>query len=202
MTLFIIIITTVVSILAFSQADIFERLKFNPWLIKNSRQWYRFFTYGLLHADWIHLLINMMVLYSFGDNVEQAFRLYFGPKATVYYLALYIGALAISVIASYQKQKENYSYNAVGASGAVSAVVFSSIILFPWGKIFLFLIPFPIPAPIFGILYLIYSAWMARKAQDNIGHDAHFWGAVFGIVFTIALKPVLFLYFLSNLTHM
>ncbi len=104
-----------------------------------------------------------------------------------------------SVLFDYGKHKHDPAYNAVGASGAVSAVVFASIILYPGGGIYLFFIPVEIPSPVFGILYLIYSAYMARRGRDNIGHHAHFWGAIYGVVFTIALKPVLFLYFIDEL---
>ena len=99
-----------------------------------------------------------------------------------------------------EKNKNDVFYNAVGASGAVAAVVFSSIILYPTGKIFLFLIPVPIPAPIFGVLYVGYEYYMAKRSNDNIGHDAHLWGALFGVIFTIALKPGLINIFLRQIS--
>ena len=107
----------------------------------------------------------------------------------------------LSVLPSFGKHKDDPAYNAVGASGAVSAVVFASILFVPLGKIYLFFVPIGIPAFIFGGLYLIYSAYMAKRAKDNIGHDAHFWGALFGIVFTIALKPKIFLYFIDQIAR-
>jgi membrane associated rhomboid family serine protease len=113
---------------------------------------------------------------------------------------LYIGGAALSTLPSYGKHKDDYSYTAVGASGAVSAVVFASIIFDPWSKLIIFPIPIGIPAILFGFLYLIYSWYMGKKNIDNVGHDAHFWGAVFGFVFTIILKPALFGHLLSILT--
>lgn len=196
-----ILITCAISIPAFSNHELFSKLRFNPFIIRETRQWYRFFTYGVLHADWTHLLINMFVLYSFGTNVELMMNVVFGVKGNLYYVLLYVGGIFLSVVPSFEKHKNDSWYNAVGASGAVSAIVFSSIIFAPNSKIYLFLIPFPIPAAVFGLLYLVYSAYMSRRASDNIGHDAHFWGAVFGVLFTIALKPSLFLEFVQQLSN-
>jgi membrane associated rhomboid family serine protease len=201
-TWLIIAATAIVSFSAFNNNDLFSRLRFNPYIIRERKQWYRFLSYGLLHADWMHLIINMFVLYSFGVQVELFMVYFFGTKGMLYFALLYIGALAMSVIPSYEKQKHNIYYNAVGASGAVSAILFSSIIFYPDSKIIFMFMPFPIPAVLFGAIYLIYSAVMAKKATDNIGHDAHFWGAIFGILFTIALKPALFQIFLNRLSGM
>ncbi|MCK9613135.1 MAG: rhomboid family intramembrane serine protease [Bacteroidales bacterium] len=198
MILIIIAITSVVSIIAMQNHEWFYRLRFNPYLALTSKQWYRFITYGLIHAGWMHLLINMFVLYSFGDVVLQYYVYLFEAKGYYYFALLYVGAIMISVLPSFGKHKNNPYYNAVGASGAVSAVVFASILFAPMGKIYLFFIPFGIPAFIFGVLYLIYSAVMAKRGKDNIGHDAHFWGAVFGIIFTIILKPAIALYFFDQ----
>jgi membrane associated rhomboid family serine protease len=199
-TIVIILITVVVSVLAFSNRDLFRRLVFNAYDIKHFKNTYRFLSYALIHGDWIHLLVNMMVLYSFGRIVEQYYGYYFGLKGILYYLMLYIGGIALSTLPSYGKHKDDYSYTAVGASGAVSAVVFASIVFDPLNKIYIFLIPIGIPAIIFGGLYLVYSWYMGKKNIDNIGHDAHFWGAVFGFVFTILLKPVLLVQLFSILT--
>jgi len=197
----IIIITCAVSIPAFSNGVLFSNLKFNPYIIKETRQWHRFFTYGVLHADWTHLIVNMFVLYSFGEQVEFMMRYYFGAKGLLYFVLLYVGAIFLSVVPSFEKHKNDSWYNAVGASGAVSAVLFSSIFLLPGSKIMLLFFPVPMPAPVFGILYLFFSAYMARKGTDNIGHDVHLWGALFGSVFTIAIKPELFMIFINQLQH-
>jgi membrane associated rhomboid family serine protease len=200
-TWIIIIFTAGTSLIAFNRDELFNRWKFNPYQALHARQWYRFFTYGLLHADWFHLIINMFVLYSFGEQVEFFMKYYFGSQGKLFYVLLYIGGICLSVIPSFFKHKQHEWYNAVGASGAVSAVVFSSIIFWPSSKIALLFLPIPIPASIFGILYLIFSAYMARRAKDNIGHDAHFWGALFGALFTIVLKPALALTFYHQLLH-
>jgi membrane associated rhomboid family serine protease len=199
LTYIIIFLTVAISAYAMTSEEWFAKLRFNAYDVKHSNQWYRFFTYGFLHAGFVHLFINMLVLYSFGTIVESYFHIYFPAKAGFYFIMLYVGGLILSIIPSYGKHKNDVFYNAVGASGAVSAVVFSSIILYPTGKIFLFLIPVPIPAPVFGVLYVGYEYYMAKRSNDNIGHDAHLWGAIFGLIFTIALKPGLIGMFLQQI---
>jgi membrane associated rhomboid family serine protease len=198
-TYLIIGITFLVSFIALGTPEVFDRLKFNAYDARHSNHWYRFFTYGFVHAGWIHLFINMVVLYSFGGIVEKIFSQYFPDKYILYYLLLYIGGLILSILPAFARHKNDVFYNSVGASGAVSAVIFSSIILYPAGKIFLFFIPIGIPAPLFGLIYIAYEAYMSRRAKDNIGHDAHFWGAIYGLVFTIALRPSLVIYFLEQI---
>jgi membrane associated rhomboid family serine protease len=201
MTYIIIAITVLVSILAFSNNRLFGRLTYVPFSIKHNHEGYRFFSYALVHADFIHLFVNMFVLYSFGNVVEYFYTGVFGLKGFLYFILLYLGGVVLSVTPSYGKHKDDPSYSAVGASGAVSAVVFASIIFNPMAPIGILFIPFSIPAVIFGVLYLIYSAYMTGKAVDNVGHDAHFWGAVFGIFFTIALKPTLAIHLYNNIVQ-
>ncbi|HKK11014.1 MAG TPA: rhomboid family intramembrane serine protease [Bacteroidales bacterium] len=196
----IIAVTVATSIAALSNRELNAKLQFNAYLIQHRREWYRFLSYGLIHADWVHLFINMFVFYSFGRIVITYYDHFFGLQGWLYYVLLYVGGLAFSVIADFGKHKENIYYNAVGASGAVSAVVFASIIFQPMGKIYLFFIPIGIPAFIFGILYLIFSAYMAKRSSDNIGHDAHFWGAVYGLIFTLALDFDLLSRFFDQIT--
>ena len=198
-TIIVIVVTILVSVIAMNSEELFARLRFNAYDVRHSNQWYRFFTYGFVHAGYIHLFINMIVLYSFGRIVESGFASWFAGKAGFYYILLYVGGLILSIIPAFGKHKNDVFYNAVGASGAISAVVFSSIILNPAGKIFFFFIPVPIPAPLFGILYLAYEYYMGKRGRDNIGHDAHFWGAIFGIIFTIALKPEIAVSFLRQI---
>lgn len=195
----IIAITVFVSISAFNNREWMGKMQFNAYLINHRKEWHRFLSYGLVHADFVHLFINMFVFYSFGSVVIQYFQQLFGMQGWLFFMLLYVGGLAFSTLFDFGRHKENFHYNAVGASGAVAAVVFASILLQPMGKIYLFLIPIGIPAFIFGILYLVFSAYMARRSQDNIGHDAHFWGAIFGFVFTILLKPELFLRFFDRI---
>ncbi len=200
-TLILLLITTGVSILAFQKEDLFAKLRFNAWLIHHRKQGYRFLSYGLIHADWIHLLINMFVLYSFGPFVEMAYRAVFGLKGIFYYILLYVGAIAFSTISSYAKHKDNQYYNAVGASGAISAIVFAAVIFNPLAPLGILFIPISIPAVLFAFLYLVYSAYMSKRGEDNIGHDAHFWGAIFGFAFTIALKPSLVAHMISEISQ-
>jgi membrane associated rhomboid family serine protease len=189
MNILIIAVTVIISVLAFSNPAWLERLKFNPYAIKHQNQSWRFVSYALVHAGWLHLLINMWVLYSFGSIVERTFRYHFGIKGIFYYLLFYVGGVLFSVLFDFGKYKDNVYYSAVGASGAVSAIVFSSILIYPLGSIYVFPIPFAIPGWLFGILYLVYTAYMQKKGTDNVGHSAHLWGAVFGILLTIALLP-------------
>jgi membrane associated rhomboid family serine protease len=188
-TIIIILITVVISVMAFSNADIFYKLKFNAYLINHNKQFHRFFTYGFIHADYMHLFVNMFVLFSFGTAVENGYESYFSARGPFYFLLLYVGGLCFSTLPSFSRHKDNDFYNAVGASGAVSAVLFSAIIMNPQMSIVFLFLPVPMPAWVFGILYLVYSAYMAKRGTDNVGHDAHFWGAVFGLAFTIALNP-------------
>lgn len=200
MTLLIIAITVVVSLLSFNNADLFHKLKFNAWLIREKNQAWRFLTYALVHAGWMHLFINMFVLYSFGRHIESGYTILFGhPKGLLYYGLLYVGGILFSTLFDFGQQKNNPYYDAVGASGAVAAVLFASILVSPTSSLFIFPIPFPIPAYLFGILYLVYSVYMGKQGKDNIGHYAHFFGAVFGIVFTLIQKPSLFQAFIRQI---
>jgi len=190
MTYAIIILTVLISIAAFNNEELFKRFRFNAWLIKEKKQSWRFFSYAVLHAGWMHLLVNMFVFFSFGRYVEQAFIQVFGVgQGLLYFVLLYVGGVVFSTLYDYNKQKANPYYDAVGASGAVAAVLFSSILLAPVNSLFIFPIPFPVPAWLFGLLYLVYSAYMGKKGADNIGHNAHFFGAIFGLLFTIAIHP-------------
>ncbi len=188
-TFAIIIATSIISYTAFSNNELFDKLKFNAYQIKHSGEKWRFLSYALVHSGWMHLIINMYVLYSFGGVVEEIFSAHFGVIGSLYYVLLYVGGVLFATIFDFGKHKDDMYYNAVGASGAVAAVVFSSILMYPSGSIFIFPIPFPLPSWVFGIAFLIYSAYMGKKGVDNIGHFAHFWGAIFGIVLTIILVP-------------
>jgi len=192
----IIILTVFVSYVCFQNSDTMSRLHFSPDRIKRHREYYRFLTYGFVHADWPHLIINMFVLYSFGSFVIEYSAMIF-KYPLLFFVGLYFGAIIMSTVFSYFKHRNNYAYVAVGASGAVSAVLFTSILFYPFGSIRMFFIPIDIPAWVFGLFYLIYSAVMARRGKDNIGHDAHFFGALYGLVFPILLEPRLLNYFIS-----
>ena len=193
----IIGVTAIVSVMSFSNRELFDKLKFNAYYIKHSKETWRFFSYGLVHGGWGHLLINMFVLWSFGDIVESFLSQSFGLKGELYFVLLYVAGIIFSTLIDFRNNKENIYYNAVGASGAVSAVVFASILIFPGGSIFVFPIPIPIPSWLFGVLYLAYSAYMAKRGTDNVGHTAHFWGALVGVVFMIIVAPQVFASFVG-----
>jgi membrane associated rhomboid family serine protease len=198
-TLFIIGLTVLVSILAMANAELKNKSIFNAWAIKHRKEWYRFLTHAFVHADWMHLIFNMYVLYSFGMIVEGQYLDLFESKGHLFYILLYFGGIIMSSVYSYEKNKDNLYYNALGASGAVAAVVFAGILINPNGGIGIIFIPVFIPSWIFGILYLAYSWYMGKRGDDNIGHDAHFWGAVYGVVFTICLKHELAFTFIDKI---
>ena len=199
MTNLIVIITVVLSIMAFYSRDMMQRMIFNPYMVSEHRQWYRFLTSGFIHNDWMHLIINMLVLWSFGNVVERYYSAIFEEKALFYYILLYVGGLVISIAPTYKKHQHNAGYNALGASGAVSAVLFTAILFRPLDKIYLYGL-IGLPGIFLGLAYLGYSYYMDKKGGDHINHDAHFWGAVFGVLFTVLLKPSVFLHFLDQLT--
>jgi membrane associated rhomboid family serine protease len=184
-TTIIVIITTLVSIGGFSNRKIIEDLIFYPPAVTKQNQWYRFFTCGLIHADWGHLFFNMLSLYLFGQYVEDAFGDLFDVYGKWVYLALYISALLISLLPTFAKNKNNYQYRSLGASGAVSAVIFAGLMLTPTLGIYIFFIPIPIPGFIFAPLYLIISALLDKKGAGNINHSAHIWGSIYGLAFVI-----------------
>ncbi len=200
-TYIIIGITCAVSLLTMQNQELKGRFMFNAYAIAHNREWWRFFTHGVLHADFMHLFVNMLSLFFFGPNVERAFcnDLIFGPTmGKVNYVLLYIGALLFSSLITFFREKDNRYYNALGASGAVSAVVYAAILLFPTSTISIFF-AIPMQAWIYGILYLVYSSYMSKKQMDNVGHDAHFWGAAYGFLLPLLMKPALFTWFLFEL---
>lgn len=185
---------------AFNRIEILYKYQFNAYQIRKRNQWYRIFTYGFLHANWDHLLVNMVVLFFFGRALESYFSYYFGASALIYFVLLYVGSLIFSTLYDLHIHRDNYHYNAVGASGATSAIVFATIFFAPLEKIY-FLFFIPIPGIIFALLYLYYSYYMSKKNVDNIGHSAHFYGALFGFVFPILIKPQLFSLFLQQILN-
>lgn len=187
-TIVIIIITCVVSIL-FNEGMLKQRsLLFNAYHVYYGHQWYRLFTHGFIHAGYVHLLFNMVTLYYFGPVVETCLAYYFGYTTGIgLFVFLYLSAIAVSCVGDLVKNHDNPYYNALGASGAVSAVLFSAIFFAPTLGISIMFIPISIPAFLFGPLYLWYCWYMAKQQRDNIGHLAHFSGAVYGLLFSLAL---------------
>lgn len=200
-TIFIIIIVAFTSYLAFQNRLMFAKGAFVPYDIARYKQYYRFLSHVFLHASWEHLIFNMLTLYFFGMLVESGFAFYFGKLGMLLYLFEFLLAGIIATIPSYFKNKQNPSYLAVGASGAVSAILFSSILLDPTNKIYLMFIPIGIPAFVFGPAYLLYCMYMAKRNVDNIAHDVHFWGAIFGFVLPILIKPELLENFIALIVN-
>ena len=197
-TLTIIIVTCVITLAGFKNGKVVDELIFWPPAISKKHQYYRFITCGLINADYMHLIFNMLTLYFFGTIMEAYYQGQLGLQK-YYYLALYIGALIVSNIPTYIKHRNDYNYRSLGASGAVSAVLFAFILLRPWQQIIVLVIP--VPAIIYGGLFLFYSAYMSRKGGDHVNHDAHFYGALFGILFTIAVRPGVIEIFMNELKH-
>jgi membrane associated rhomboid family serine protease len=184
-TIVIIIITTLISIGGFTNHKILGDLVFYPPAVTEQNQWYRFITCGLVHADIAHLIFNMIALYFFGDSVEMIFKQLFGPIGGMIYLLLYVSALVISLLPTYFKHRHDYNYRSLGASGAVSAIVFAGLVLIPSAEVYLYFIPIPIPGFIFAPLYLLLSFILARKSRDNVNHSAHIWGSIYGALFVL-----------------
>jgi membrane associated rhomboid family serine protease len=183
------------SYLGFQQPAFLHRFKHWPYMEKHEGEWYRFVSSGFLHGGWLHLLINMFVFWQFGMIVESAYESFFGPTmGKVWYIVLYITTIVVADLSTYMKHKENYGFSSIGASGAVSGILFIYILMMPWNTLYLWGI-IPIPALLVGVGYLWYSHHAAGQAGSRIDHDAHFYGAVYGIVFTLILKPEMALHF-------
>ena len=199
LTVIIIAITCIVSILCFNGTLNGNKLIFNAYQVWHRKEWYRMLTSGMIHSGWGHLFFNMLTLYFFGRVVEQYFSAAFGGVlGAVLYVVLYVSALAISSLGDLVKYRDNWNYNALGASGAVSAVLFASILFAPKMGIYIYLIPIPVPGYIFAPLYLLYCWYMAKRNMYNIGHTAHFWGAVYVMLFPIICKPDVLSFCLSQ----
>lgn len=197
-TYILIGVTVLISYLAFQNRDFSDKMQFNAAKIIHQKQYYRLVSHAFIHANWSHLFVNMFVLFFFGRGIEEYFGMYFDQKATIFYLLLYFGGILASNAWSLIKHQNDYYYNAVGASGAVSAVLFAFIFFDPWGKLYLFAF-LPIPGILFAIGYIFYSYQMSKKSNDNVAHDAHLLGAVFGFLFPILLRPQLFGQFIDLL---
>lgn len=199
MTIIILVITAIFSIVAFSNMQLTERFILHPYSVQHKKEWYRMLTSGFLHADWFHLLVNMFVLFSFGGVVNSYYNYFFGYLGNLHFVAMYVTAIFAANASTLYKHKDDYGYRSLGASGAVSAVVFASILFQPLNKIYLYGI-IGIPGIIAGVLYLAYSHYASRKQNDQINHEAHFYGAVYGVVYTIIFKPQVVPFFIAKLT--
>jgi membrane associated rhomboid family serine protease len=176
-----------------------DALIFWPPAISMRHQYYRFLTCGFIHADLMHLALNMFTLYFFGRGLENYYMGRLGLQ-DYYFTILYLSAMVIANIPSYLKQHDNYNYRSLGASGAVCAVLFAFILISPWETLRLYA-ALPIPAILYAALFLGYTIYMSRRGGDNVNHDAHLWGAIYGVVFTIVARPSVVSSFLNELAH-
>lgn len=198
-TMVIIGITALISIYAFSNQVFFNKFKHNPYTEMRDKSFYRLVTSGFLHGSYSHLFINMFVLYFFGLHVEQYYIFHFGPTTgVILFVLMYLATIVAGDIPSLLKHKDNPGYSSIGASGAVSGVLFISAIIAPWNTIYLYAI-IPMPAIIAAVGYLGYSQWAAKNSKDNIDHDAHFYGALFGVLFTIIIHPAILSSFFNQI---
>jgi membrane associated rhomboid family serine protease len=187
-TYVIIGITTLISLYAFKSPALLSGAMMNPYATHQKQQYYRFVSSGFIHKDHTHLLWNMFSFYFFGTAIEREFQHLFGSMGAVYFVALYILAIIVSDIPTYLKHRDNPDYNSLGASGGVSAVIFAFIIFEPLANICIY-IAFCMPGFILGALYIIFSWYQGRKSNDNINHDAHLYGALFGFIFCVIVAP-------------
>ncbi len=189
----IFLFTIATSLYAFSNPEIYGKFMLHPYSVSRGQRVYTVITSGMIHKDWGHLLMNMLSYYFFAFQLENMI----GHLA---FAVLYIASLALSDLGSILKHKEDYWYNSLGASGAVSAVIFSYILFYPFTKMIIFPIPIPIPAVLFGVLYLVYSAYASKQGGGNINHDAHFLGAISGIIITIIFYPQIVPHFINEIS--
>jgi membrane associated rhomboid family serine protease len=199
-TVILIIITVAISLYAWNRPELLQRWMFNPYAVRNRREYYRFITSGFIHQDYIHLFFNMFTLYFFGSMIEQVYGYIFGDLGWVLYVAMYLIAIVVADFSTYMKHKNQPNYNSLGASGGVAAVLFSSILYDPTNNLYIFAL-IPIPGFILGALFLIYSFQRSKQTRDRINHDAHLWGALFGVAFTIVLDPQVVIRFVEDISN-
>ena len=197
MTLLIIAVTALVSWLAFNNRGLEDRLILWPPAVTRHRQFDRLITHGFIHADWQHLIFNMITLFFFGRQVEQVFG--GGIGGTLGYLFFYLSAIVMAILPTYLRHKGDSHYRSLGASGGVSAVLFAFILLAPWAKMIIFPIPLPVPAIVYAVLYTAYSIWMDKRGGDNVNHSAHLFGAAYGVMFMSVVRPDAWRDFLAQL---
>jgi membrane associated rhomboid family serine protease len=169
----------------YAKPQVIERSLFRPYWFLRRRQYDTIVTSGFVHADLPHLIFNMLTFWFFAFPLEKQI----GP---VRFALLYVLGLVVSDLGTYFKHRDDPQYASLGASGAISAVLFAAIVYFPWMKLFIIPIPLPIPAPLFAVGYVAYSWYSARQARGRINHDAHLGGALFGLVFVLLTDPAAF----------
>jgi len=188
-TIILLVACVLVSVSALNNRDVFYKLDFQPYMVVEKNEWYRFVSHAFVHADYAHLGVNMFVLYQFGRLVEQYYAYAFGGDWMIYFALLYFGGILFSSIPGFARNRTNYTYHGVGASGAVSAIVYAFIIMEPTAPLGIMFIPIHIPAWIFGLLYLALEYYLDKNKNSRIAHSAHYFGAVYGACFTFISEP-------------
>ncbi|HEY0506025.1 MAG TPA: rhomboid family intramembrane serine protease [Lysobacter sp.] len=196
LTYVLIAVTVLVSWMAFERPALLDRLILWPPAIDRKKQYDRLLTHGFIHADWSHLLFNMITLYFFGRAIERVVSQLIGPLGFVLF---YLSAIVIAILPTYLRHRHDPHYRSLGASGAVSAVLFAFILLQPWSLIFVFFLP--MPAILYAVAYVAYSFWMDKRGGDNINHSAHLSGAIYGVLFMLLMEPRVAGVFLQRLMN-
>jgi membrane associated rhomboid family serine protease len=190
---FIFALTIACSVLAFSNDELYGKMILHPYSVARKHNVFTVITSGLIHADWMHLAFNMFSFYAFAFQLEVLMGHWqFG--------LLYMASLILSDLPTIAKHKDRYEYHSLGASGAVSAVIFGYILYSPFSTLRIVPIPIDIPVVIFGVLYLVYCHFASKHARDNINHDAHFYGALCGLFITAILHPNILPEFVQKIT--
>lgn len=199
LTIIIIVVTVFISFYAWSNGNIYFGMMMNPYEIFKQKQYWRLVTSGFIHSGYVHLGFNMFTFYFFGRVVEQIFKLVVGHSmGSILFILFYVSAIVISDLPTAVKNRHRPGFNSLGASGAVSAVVFSSIIFMPLNDICLYGV-LCIPGFILGFVYVIYSYYQGKKSDDNINHEAHLYGAIYGVVFSVLIYPQSILDFVDQI---
>jgi len=185
--LIIVILTVLISYQGFSNADFTEKSLFVPYKVKYQKEYYRIFSHVFIHADLIHLSFNMISLYFLGSVLEDQWNYVFGIQASFYLIALYFGGAIVATFWPYFRNADNPAYRSLGASGAVSAVIFAAMLWNPQLELSLFPIPIPIKAYVLAPLYLAFEYYSMKRGGSGIAHDAHIGGALFGILFVLLI---------------
>jgi len=196
----LIIINVLASMYAWRNREIYYKWMMNPYKTLRNKEYFRFITSGFIHVDTTHLLFNMLTLYFFGDFVESIIMSIYGYGASgrIIFVGFYLLGIFISELPTFIKYKDQPQYNSLGASGAVSAVIFCYILYYPLQNLYIFGI-LPIPGFVLGILYILYSIQMGKRKMDNINHDAHLYGALYGIIFSVVSDPQVIYKFVTQI---
>jgi len=193
----LLVVSIFLSWKAFNDKFFFHQLAFSPYEVKHNGKWFKVISHAFIHADFTHLLFNMFVLWQFGEAMELRMKSHFGMMGGFYFTLLYFGGVLFSTILSFSRHQNNSSYISVGASGAISALIFAGIIMMPEMKLAPIFFPFPIPGFIFGFLYITAEIIMDKIGKTNIAHDAHLFGALFGMIFISLLDIEILKHFVS-----